>query len=59
MVHLKKYKPKAENIKKLEIYLKKINGERKDKSTNSKERKARNYDIPDHLIINPPKYYNV
>ena len=24
-----------------------------------KERKARNYDIPDHLIINPPKYYNV
>lgn len=36
MVHLKKYKPKAENIKKLQIYLTKINGERKDKSINSK-----------------------
>ncbi len=35
MVHLKKYKPKAENIKKLQIYLNKINGGRKDKSTNS------------------------
>jgi hypothetical protein len=41
MVHLKKYKPKAENIRKLEIYLKKINGERKDKSTNSEERNVR------------------
>jgi hypothetical protein len=38
MVHLKKYKPKAENIRKLEIYLKKINGERKDKSINSEKR---------------------
>lgn len=32
---MRKYKPKKENIKKLQIYLSKINGERKDKSTNS------------------------
>jgi hypothetical protein len=41
MVHLKKYKPKAENIRKLEIYLKKINGKCQDKSTNSEERNVR------------------
>jgi hypothetical protein len=40
MVHLKKYKPKAENIKKLQIYLNKINGGRKDKSTNSESSKG-------------------
>jgi len=31
----KRYNPKEENIKKLQIYLSKINGGRKDKSTNS------------------------
>ena len=31
----KRYLPKEENIKKLQIYLSKINGGRKDKSTNS------------------------
>jgi hypothetical protein len=40
MVHLKKYKPKAENIKKLQIYLNKINGGHKDKSTNSESSKG-------------------
>ena len=43
MVHLKKYKPKAENIRKLEIYLKKINGKCQDKSTNSEERNVRTH----------------
>ena len=33
---MKKYKPKDENIKKLLMYLNKQNGERKDKSINSK-----------------------
>ena len=37
---MKKYKPKQENIKKLEIYLKKINGGRKDKSINSESGKG-------------------
>ena len=41
MVYLKKYKPKAENIRKLEIYLKKINGKCQDKSTNNEERNVR------------------
>ena len=34
----KRYLPKEENIKKLQIYLSKINGKRKDKSING-ERK--------------------
>ena len=35
---MKKYKPKQENIKKLLMYLNKQNGERKDKSVNSKSK---------------------
>jgi hypothetical protein len=35
---MKKYKPKEENIKKLITYLNKQNGERKDKSVNSKRK---------------------
>jgi hypothetical protein len=35
---MKKYKPKQENIKKLITYLNKQNGERKDKSVNSKRK---------------------
>lgn len=35
---MKKYKPKDENIKKLLTYLSKQNGERKDKSINSKRK---------------------
>lgn len=36
----KRYLPKEENIKKLQIYLSKINGRCKDKSTNSESRKS-------------------
>lgn len=37
MANLKKYAPKKENIKKLEIFLKKINGNDKDRELNSKD----------------------
>jgi hypothetical protein len=33
---MKTYKPKKENIKKLIVYLKKLDGKDKDKSTNGK-----------------------
>ena len=35
MANMKKYAPKKENIKKLEIFLKKINGNDKDRESHS------------------------
>ena len=41
MGSIRQYKPKEENVKKLKLYLKKVeNGERKDKSTNSESGKS-------------------
>ena len=37
MANMKKYAPKKENIKKLEIFLKKINGDNKNREFNGKD----------------------